>query len=218
MAVLDHLLKRTQAQHNCSNPAVEIKRASLGVSSSNSMTSMPLERNQLWSGIGVRCAQAMVRECSQTAHLKRCAGASLRLRSKQPRNVSCVQRMRARAAGRTMTMVGECDTFHRLASCRAQRQTTHIYDARRVNALAMPTSGRSSERETTTRMGAWPPSWRVVRCGLSRLSVLPPTMTASERARSAYTRCRAAGPAQAQQSGVRAVRLRPTPAKVHTRA
>jgi hypothetical protein len=47
MAVLDHLLRRTQAQHgSAATVTPRPTRASLGVSSSNSMTSMPLERNQ----------------------------------------------------------------------------------------------------------------------------------------------------------------------------
>ena len=49
-------------------------------------------------------------------------------------------------------------------------------------------------RDSTTRAGLWPSSRRVVRFGLSLRTVVPPTTTASDRARSAQTCCLAAGP------------------------
>jgi hypothetical protein len=58
------------------------------------------------------------------------------------------------------------------------------------NTRGEQTSGRSRVRLITTRMGLWPPSRLVVKRGLSRRTVLPPTMTASATARCANTLCR----------------------------
>mmetsp|Transcript_35611 Transcript_35611/g.112321 ORF Transcript_35611/g.112321 Transcript_35611/m.112321 type:complete len:212 (-) Transcript_35611:565-1200(-) len=57
----------------------------------------------------------------------------------------------------------------------------------------LASSGRSRVRDMTTRTGMCPPSRRVVSRGLSRRTVLPPTITASERERTSNTCCRAAG-------------------------
>lgn len=104
-----------------------------------------------------------------------------------------------------MTIVGAVVTSHRFAFCSRQFQTheQRVRSGQRCQAMfaqtqgaVSRTSGKSSVRDTTIRVGAWPPSCRVVRCGLSRRTVLPPTMTASDLARSKYTRWRATGPAR----------------------
>ena len=101
------------------------------------------------------------------------------------------------------------DTSHRLRSCTASpsddvinisavarhQQIGLIYSIstdmhKEVNKGGQHASGRSRVRLITTRMGRCPPSRRVVSRGLSRRTVLPPTMTASATARCANTLCR----------------------------
>lgn len=70
---------------------------------------------------------------------------------------------------------------------------THIHPTPTCVSHRLAQSGRSSVRLITTRTGRCPLSRRVVRRGLSRRSVLPPTTTASLAARDSNTTARLAG-------------------------
>ncbi len=80
--------------------------------------------------------------------------------------------------------------------------------------VSAPSAGRSSRRDSTTRTGCGPAAWaapmpRTVRRGSSARAVPAPTITASWRARSAWTCARASGPV-IQRLSPEAVAMRPS--------
>ena len=180
---------------------MKLGRASFGVTSASSMTSMPFFR----SPACVKCACPVNttaignwRANASPGHAPERRAACPPLSAEQVRGTPAATAPQRRGTQRSRTHHDECGRRQNIPQVGALQPRARVSHALSDAKTEGPqrTSGKSMERDTTTRAGVWPPSCRVVRRGLSRRSVLPPTMTASDRARSRYTRCRATGPVQ----------------------